>query len=187
MCTPKKICSHKLSEMVKFELISVVIIVKNSLYSILQITVIILVVNACSRTMWNWFPVWTGTFQTTSRSTKFQLIYRFPDLRDLGSILQNSLFKKQRAFKGVFWTHFESAQSKRSVQVLYRLIQCALRCLLLLLARPLQDVFLLPLFPWIKQGGGKLLVMLCYDRLCDGFTILSLMGRVSTDHLLCAS
>ena len=42
---------EELSEMVKFELIAVVIIVKNSLYSILQITVIILVVNACSRTM----------------------------------------------------------------------------------------------------------------------------------------
>ena len=39
-----------------------------------------------------------------------------------------------------------------------------------LLARSLQGVFLLPLIPWIEQGGSSLvLVTLLYD-LCDGLT-----------------
>ena len=43
---------------------------------------------------------------------------------------------------------------------------------LLLLARSLQDVFLLPHIPWIEQGGSLLLVTLLYD-LFDALTILS--------------
>ena len=31
------------------------------------------------------------------------------------------------------------------------------------LARPAQDVFLLPLVPWLEQGGSLLLVILLYD------------------------
>ena len=44
-----------------------------------------------------------------------------------------------------------------------------------LLARSSQDVFLLPLIPWIEQGGSILLVTLLYD-LCDGLTIFKLNG-----------
>ena len=47
---------------------------------------------------------------------------------------------------------------------------------LFLLARPSQDVFLLPLIPWIEQGGSLLRVTLMYD-LCDGLTIFKLNGR----------
>ena len=41
-----------------------------------------------------------------------------------------------------------------------------------LLARPSQDVFLLPHIQRIEQGGSLLLVTLLYD-LCDDLTILS--------------
>ena len=44
------------------------------------------------------------------------------------------------------------------------------------LAWPLQDVFLLPLIPWIEQGSRILLFTLLYD-LCDGLTIFTLNGR----------
>ena len=52
---------------------------------------------------------------------------------------------------------------------------------LVFLTRPSQDVFLLPLLPWIEQGSSILVVTLLYD-LCDGLTILSyllvsLVGR----------
>ena len=50
-----------------------------------------------------------------------------------------------------------------------------------LLAKPSQEVFLLPHIPWIEQGGSILLVTLLY-RLFDDLTILSKMGGVSTDH-----
>ena len=43
---------------------------------------------------------------------------------------------------------------------------------LLFIGRPLQDVFLLPLIPWIEQEGSILHVILLYD-LSDVLTILS--------------
>ena len=35
---------------------------------------------------------------------------------------------------------------------------------------PSQDVFQLPLIPWIEQGGSILLVILLYYDLCDGLS-----------------
>ena len=54
-----------------------------------------------------------------------------------------------------------------------------------LLARPSQDIFLPPLIQWIEQGRSIILVALLYD-LCDDVTIISFIGGVSTDQLLCA-
>ena len=51
--------------------------------------------------------------------------------------------------------------------------------ILFLLARPSQDVFLLPHIPLIEHGGIMLLFMWLYD-LFDGLSILSEMGGVST-------
>ena len=55
-------------------------------------------------------------------------------------------------------SHLRLIGKSHKVSVLYlesRLSMPALLLLLLLLAGPLQDVFLLPLIPWIEQGGNK--------------------------------
>ena len=54
----------------------------------------------------------------------------------------------------------------------------------LLLARLSQDVFLLPLIPFIEQVGITLLVKLLYD-LCDSLTILSYNGESIIQLAVC--
>ena len=50
---------------------------------------------------------------------------------------------------------------------------------------PLQDVFLLPLTPWIEQWGSILSFYITLGMICvRGITILGLMERVSTDAQL---